>query len=398
MATHADQLRMLLEMGHDLITCHDPEALLHLAIRHAMRFSGHDGGSVLLWRPADNTLEVRASAGFDAAPMGTLITDLQRSVAGRVLTERRLLQLEGRAEELGTEWRDYTKPIAWSLCLPLLVSDQEAIGVLALKSSTPVRRLTSGDTNTLQLLATQLAVAIQNAQLYAEREVLLRQIAEREQQQQALIQRLFSAHEEERRRVAYELHDGLAQQAASAHQHLQGFAGRFRPRRPQARQDLQRALDLAQQTVRETRRVIAGLRPTALDDFGLGVALRLEVEALRASGWEIAFEDTTADARFSPTVETILFRVAQEALHNIRKHAATTVARLSLRHDGATLRLMVQDWGCGFDTSVPVERARPGERMGLLGMRERVALVGGQCQITSRIGAGTTVVIEVPLA
>src|SRR6266568_1690946 len=85
--------------------------------------------------------------------------------------------------------------------------------------------------------------------------------------------------EEERHHVAYELHDGLAQVAASAHQHLQAFASHYHPRSPQARQALGRALELAQRSVREARRLIAGLRPTALDDFGLATALRLQVEA-----------------------------------------------------------------------------------------------------------------------
>src|SRR5256885_3650387 len=91
--------------------------------------------------------------------------------------------------------------------------------------------------------------------------------------------------EEERHRVAYNLHDGLAQVAASAHQHLQAFASHYHPRSPQARQELSQALELAQLSVREARRLIAGLQPTALDDFGLATALRLQAEALRNECW-----------------------------------------------------------------------------------------------------------------
>src|SRR5262249_28419643 len=114
----------------------------------------------------------------------------------------------------------------------------------------------------------------QEARLAAE--AAARQIAEREQRLQELVRQLQIAQEEERRRVAYEIHDGLAQVAASAHQHLQTFADYHTPDSKAARESLQRTVELVQRTVREARRLIAGLRPTALDDFGLGTAIRLE--------------------------------------------------------------------------------------------------------------------------
>src|SRR5205807_3058719 len=132
--------------------------------------------------------------------------------------------------------------------------------------------------------------------------------------------------EEERHHVAYELHDGLAQVAASAHQHLQAFASHYRPHSPRARQELERARELAQLSVREARRLIAGLRPTALDDFGLATALRLQVEAQRTHGGKISYEETLGMMRLPAHIETTLFGVAQEALTNVRKHAGTTRA------------------------------------------------------------------------
>src|SRR5438045_1331658 len=126
--------------------------------------------------------------------------------------------------------------------------------------------------------------------------------------------------EEERHHVAYELHDGLAQVAASAHQHLQAFASHYRPRSLSARRELDRALELAQLSVKEARRLIAGLRPTVLDDFGLATALRLQVEAYRADGWMVTYDETLGPERLPPTLETTLFSVAQEALTNVRKH------------------------------------------------------------------------------
>lgn len=203
--------------------------------------------------------------------------------------------------------------------------------------------------------------------------------------------------EEERHHVAFELHDGLAQVAAGAHQHLQAFAGHYHPRSPQARQELDRALELAQRSVREARRLIAGLRPTALDDFGLATALRMQVEARRNEGWAITYDETLGSERLPPTIETTLFGVAQEALTNVSKHAGTTQARLALERRGSLIRLEVQDWGHGFEPQAGLQEPGLGEHVGLREMQERVELIGGHLTVSSEPNAGTLVVAEVSL-
>jgi PAS domain S-box-containing protein len=203
--------------------------------------------------------------------------------------------------------------------------------------------------------------------------------------------------EEEQRLIAYELQEGLAQVVASAHLHLQAFAGHYRPRSPQAKQELDQVLELAQRSVREAQRLIAGLRPTALDELGLTAALRLLVETLRAEGWVITYEETLGAERLSPTIERTLFGVAQEALTNVGKHAGTTRARLTLERQGSTIRLEVQDWGRGFEPAARFQEVRVGEHEGLRQMQERVELVGGQLRISSQPGMGTLILAEVPL-
>lgn len=203
--------------------------------------------------------------------------------------------------------------------------------------------------------------------------------------------------EEERHHVAYELHDGLAQVAVSAHQHLQAFASHYHPRSSQAKQELNLALDLAQRSVREARRLIAGLRPTALDDFGLATALRLQVETLRADGWTLLFEEALGPERLPSAIETTLFSIAQESLTNVRKHAQTTRVRLTLGRRDAKIRLEVQDWGCGFEPDILLRQYYPGEHVGIRAMQERVELVGGHFLISSQPGAGTLLIAEVPV-
>ena len=242
----------------------------------------------------------------------------------------------------------------------------------------------------LQTLANRVALAVENTRLY-------RELADREWRLKDLVGRLLMAQEEERRRVAYDLHDGLAQAAAATYQHLQGFAHQYRPRAAQAREGLDRVIELARGTVKEARRLMADLRPTVLDDFGLAAALRLQAEGLRASGWQVLYHETLGGDRLPQAMETALFRVAQEALTNVRKHAQTAEVAITLERQGQTVRLTVEDPGRGFDQDAVQQGGRLGEQIGLPGMSERMAWLGGRCTVESRPGAGTRVVAEVPL-
>lgn len=265
-----------------------------------------------------------------------------------------------------------------------------AIGALTLFRDARKGPYTDDDERFLQDLADRAAQALDNLRLSQE-------LAERERRLQDLVGQLLVAQEEERRRVAYDVHDGVAQVAIGTHQHLQAVARHYRPRSPQARDQFERALLLAQRTVREARQLVAHLRPTTLDDFGLASALRLQIEELRAEGWQITYRESLGAERLPPAVETALFRVAQEALTNVGKHAQTTAAQVTLARREAGVRLEVQDRGAGFDPATVSPTPRAGERVGLPGMRERLLLLGGRFRIQSRPGAGTRVLAEVPL-
>lgn len=226
---------------------------------------------------------------------------------------------------------------------------------------------------------------------------LVQKLAEREHRLQDLVEKLIVSQEEERRRIAYELHDGLAQVATSTHQHLQTFATLHYPTNPQAAHELDKIVKLTQKVVKEARQIIAGMRPTVLDDFGLSSALRQEIETLRAAGWSITYEESTCPERLPTVVETAFYRIAQEALTNIRKHAGPTRVRVKLYYDDQVVRLEVQDWGCGFDTMADQATDSPGEQIGLMGMEERINVLGGTFSLFSQPGQGTLVVAEAPL-
>jgi PAS domain S-box-containing protein len=282
------------------------------------------------------------------------------------------------------------------LCLPLWVR-KHPVGVLeAYGQEDPTKK---DVLEVLGSLGRQAASALENARLYGK-------LAEREKRLQELVGKILVAQEEERRKVAYEVHDVLAQVAAAAHQHLQAFAQCYPPASRGGREDLARVSELVRQTVGEARRIIADLRPTALDDFGLKSAIRLHLDALRAEGWHIFYEDNFGnDERLPAAIETAIFRVVQEALNNVGKHADTKRVNLSLeRHpplatDGrGRIKLCVRDYGRGFEPrSLAGGGDGPGERVGMMGMRERITLLGGDFRVVSRPGEGTLIVAELPL-
>jgi PAS domain S-box-containing protein len=281
---------------------------------------------------------------------------------------------------------DADGPHLVGLNLPLLVRGR-LIGVL--EAYGPEALMERQYEETLISLANQGASALENARLYAE-------LAERENRLQDLIRKLITAQEEERRKVSYEVHDGLAQTAAGAHQLLQAFARQHPPDSEKGRKDLARALQLVQQTVGEARYVIADLRPTALDDFGLAAAVRLQVEKISSEGSQVDYEEALGNDRLPPEVETALYRVAQEALTNVHKHAPSARVKITLRRLNDAVRLQVRDWGPGFNPEKITDGGGPGERLGLSSMRERVALLGGHLEVHSRPGEGTEVVAEIP--
>jgi PAS domain S-box-containing protein len=273
-------------------------------------------------------------------------------------------------------------------CLPISTRDRilgvlEAYGQESLAQDDVMEIITS--------LTAQAASALENARLYEE-------LGERERALHNLLEKLLGAQEEERRRVAYEVHDGLAQVAVAAHQNLQAFARRHVPEKEQGRRELDLILKQVRATVSDARRVIANLRPTVLDDFGLAAAVSLEVESLSREGYHVDYDERLGDERLPGEMEITLFRVTQEALTNLRKHARTKWVSVELGRRDREVYLEVSDGGRGFDpAALDTLGGGPGERVGLAGMRERVSIIGGELVVKSRPDAGTSIVATIPL-
>ena len=156
--------------------------------------------------------------------------------------------------------------------------------------------------------------------------------------------------------------------------------------------------ELSNQAIAELRNVMSDLRPALLDDLGLVPALRSYVQqyAARYPEMHVTLSADRPSQRLLPEYETVLFRVAQEALTNVARHAHATEVSVLLTHLPDLARLEVSDNGIGFDPLAP-GRLVSGSGLGLVGMQERVTLVGGTCRIESAPGEGTRVVVELPV-
>jgi len=210
------------------------------------------------------------------------------------------------------------------------------------------------------------------------------------EQERNLLRRLLAIQERERQLVSYEIHDGLAQYLAGAIMHLQAWEVALGDHPGMA--DLHKGVRLLQAAADEARRLISGLRPPDLDELGIVEAIESIVADARTEVPTVTFRHDLPHGRLPPMLETTIFRIVQESLSNVRKHAAASTARVELRREENRVRIIVSDDGSGFDP------ARVGEdRFGLEGIRQRARLCGGDPLIRSRLGHGTTVDISLPI-
>lgn len=214
------------------------------------------------------------------------------------------------------------------------------------------------------------------------------------QQLHRLSGEILQAQEEERRRVARELHDEAAQALTSLLVRLRLLERSPNPE--EARQHVQNLRKLTAQALEEVRRVALELRPTILDDLGLVAALGWRVDEFNsASLTQASLEIVGIDERLPGPIELAFYRVAQEALNNIARHAHAQTASVTLKREGDWLSLEIQDDGVGFDGATPRSGARHG--LGLVGMRERLTVLGGDLVIETAAGQGTRIVARAPL-
>ncbi len=233
-------------------------------------------------------------------------------------------------------------------------------------------------------------VALMNAQ---------REIEQKARDLQQLLDRSVAVQEAERKRIAQGIHDGITQMLVGSIYEMQAAKNALGPDALAARK-IGDALQLVSDSISEIRRVIFDLHPTVLDELGLVPALKRLVETTQTADLQCSLHVEGALTRLSSEQELALYRIAQEALHNVRQHADAHHARVTLRFERDRTSLQVSDDGRGLEAPTRFDHAssppRAEQHLGLIGMRERAQSVGGQFELMSEPDVGTSIVVSVP--
>lgn len=231
-----------------------------------------------------------------------------------------------------------------------------------------------------------------------ERERLFEAVNQQREQLRALANRLTEVQEVERKQLARELHDHLGQALTAISINLTRIKAELPAEcSPKVKERLAEASLLTDETLEQIRELSLDLRPPMLDDLGLTPTLRWYIKQFaQRLNIESHFETLGLEERLTPELETTLFRVVQEALTNVARHAQASQVQLRLERKGTTIVAAIQDNGQGFDVAQVVNHNASASGAGLLGMRERVTLLGGRFKIKSQPGQGTQLFIELP--
>jgi signal transduction histidine kinase len=369
------QLQSLNEIGDALVSELELEPLLGIVARQ-LRELVH-ARLVLIALPEGESLRVAAADGESTyGVVGTELT-IDRSKAGRVLERRRSERIDSVLDDPEVDQQTTRRLGVHAALYVPLVARGRAIGVLvAHDRDGPSPAFTDDDLRLAESLAQRAAVAVD--------------LSERVSRES--VRRVVAAQELERARLARELHDETGQALTSILLGLKSVEQAVAT--DEARAALAAVRDTVATTLQDVRRLAVELRPSALDDFGLVPALdRLVATFREQTGMQVDFEAGVGDERFRPEVETSLYRIVQEALTNVVKHAGATRVAILIVRRGGSVAAVIEDDGRGFEPA----RAVDGDGLGLTGMRERIALIGGSLRIESTEAGGTTVAAEVPV-
>ncbi len=284
--------------------------------------------------------------------------------------------------------RDFTSMVS----VPMETDPGGLVGVLNVHT-VERREFTRRDVDLLLVIGRLIAGGLHQARLH-------RQLVARERAHEIFVEQVIEAQELERRRLAADIHDGISQRLVTLSYRLDA-AIRAVDDPATVTEQLSKARELADLTLEETRAAISGLRPPVLDDLGLSGGLASLAQSVGQLDIGVDIEVDLAETRLPDHIELALYRIAQECLQNVVKHARARTARLTYAVDrgehGEVARLEIVDDGVGFDT---FEHPLGGDDMsgyGLLSMAERAEIVGGRLNIRSRPGAGTAVIATIPL-
>jgi signal transduction histidine kinase len=369
------QLQSLHEVGNALATETDLERLLDLVVSRLRELLG--ARVVALALPTgDDDLRIAAVAGEGAEDLFGATFSRSHSKSGSVIARRRSERVDSLIDDPEVH-QEVTRRVGvrTGMWVPLIARDR-VIGVIEIHDKEgPDARFSDADLRLAETFGARAAVAVELSQRVA----------------RDALRRVVQAQELERRRLARELHDETGQALTSILLGLKPLEDALTGH--PAREALAELREHVVAALQDVRRLAVELRPKLLDDFGLVPALeRLTESFAEQTSMRVDFHSALGEKRLPSEVETALYRVVQESLTNVVKHARARSVSVSVVRRNGAVAAVIEDDGAGFQPATARE-----DGVGLLGMRERLALLDGRLEIESRPGAGTTLVAEVPL-
>lgn len=375
MQGHLAQIVSLQQLGTLVLEEHDFDRVLQAVCEPLLRLADAEGVGLALLDEGGQFLELRTVVGPAADALSGMRIPLEGSFAGQAVRSGQ----PQRSHDAQADPRGYHPSLALGhtrtiLSVPMKTR-QRTVGVLSIYNKQGEGATFSDrDAELATLFANQAAVAIENARLYEQT------------REYAVV--------EERNRLARELHDSVTQTLFSVTLLCQAALSLWERDPARARERLERASELGQGALAEMRALIFELRPMALQEEGLISALRKHLAAVKnREGLDVRLQVSGAERRLPGRIEEAAFRIAQESLNNVVKHARAQRASVELWFDDDLLRVVTADDGVGFN---PAARARA-RTMGMVSMRERAEQVGGHLQVDSAPGSGARVTAELPV-
>jgi signal transduction histidine kinase len=369
----------------------DLETALGAALDKTMRITKADAVGILLWDEERQAFCYRAHSGLSQQYVDAVCCRPGEGIAGRVAESTETILVE----DISTDSRAIRTDLVVAeglkgfASVPLR-SKRSTLGVLNV-ASREVRRFSPHDVRLLESIGGQIATALENVRLHEE-------VQRKDEMRRELLREVLAMQEEDRKRIARELHDETSQVLAGLTANLEAIAGMLPDGDGKAVRLVKKTEDLSVKILDEIHRLIYELRPSLLDDMGLVSAARwLAENNLEPAGVAVEFRTVGKARRLAPDLEVTLFRVIQEAMNNITRHAGARKARVVLNFRKASIVVQVSDDGRGFDVDEAINAKDRPRGLGLLGMRERVELVNGTIDIRSEPGGGTLIEVKIPI-
>jgi len=386
------RLRTLLplyELTDSLVSELSAEKIFDQVVRLVYMETRANKVSLLLFDDSAEKLIVKACVGMPKDQVGNSIEMSDDSIVWSVIKTGRPVLLDGESKNSAGA----ANPGAVAtLCVPLSIKGK-AIGAIHCSKINARSGFSESDLELLSIIAGQATIAIENARLF-------NSVRGHQLKLEASLIKVLTAQEDERSRISAELHDGLAQWLVSASYSMQTGAEQMTSSKfEEARGELARANDIVSQSVKELRRVILDLHPIALAELGLLGALKQSIDYFnRENGVHCDFRVIGGSQSLSFINDVTIYRVALEALNNVRKHADAQHVGVVLEYNDDHVAVSIEDDGIGFDVNDIKENKGAHGNLGLITMKERTEMIGGNFEINTSPGQGTSILMRLPVA